>query len=301
MTGVASLMPHLLDRKRLRIIWEEALKEDGAHNDLTSMVAISATQAAEALVVAREPGVFAGSAIFDVVKEAYPTELSVVARVEDGTELQPDTVIAEISGSARQLLAVERTLLNFLQRLCGIATATRAYVKAVEGTRARIYDTRKTIPGWRQLDKYAVRCGGGKNHRMGLDDAVLVKDNHLARIEPHRLRAAVVDMVKAANRLAPPPEFIEFEVDTLGQFDQIASVAGVDVILLDNFSLPDMRQAVARRDELGLLGKLQIEASGGVSLDEVAQIAATGVERISVGRLTHSVRALDIALDVETT
>ena len=300
MTGVACLMPHALDRKRLRVIWEEALAEDGANNDLTSLIAISPTQAAEAFVIAREPGVFAGNAIFDVVKEAYPSELAVAPRVEDGSDLQPGTIIAEVSGSARQLLAIERTLLNFLQRLCGIATTTRAYVRAAEGTRARIYDTRKTVPGWRQLDKYAVRCGGGKNHRMGLSDAVLVKDNHLARIEPHRLSAVVLDMVQAATRLSPPPAFVEFEVDTLAQFDQIVSVPGVDVILLDNFSLTDMRQAVARRDELGLLGKLQIEASGGVGIDEVADIAATGVERISVGRLTHSVRALDIALDIET-
>lgn len=299
MNGVDALMPHLLDRTRLRTLWEDALEEDGAGNDVTSMVAVSAAQAAEALVVARESGVFAGAAIFDVIREAYPTELAVVPQIEDGADLQAGTVIANVAGSARQLLAIERTLLNFLQRLCGVATLTRAYVNAVAGTRARIYDTRKTIPGWRQLDKYAIRCGGGKNHRMGLHDAVLVKDNHLARIEPQRLRGAVIDMVKAASRLAPPPRFVEFEVDTLEQFHQIASITGIDVILLDNFGLPDMRKAVVHRDELGLLGKLQLEASGGVDLDEVAAIAGTGVERIAVGRLTHSVRALDIGLDME--
>jgi len=296
----AVYMPQLLDRKRLRRLWENALEEDGADNDLTSMVAVSATQAAEGVVVAREPGVFAGAAVFDVLKEAYPTELATVPRVEDGSELQPGTVIADIAGSARQLLAIERTLLNFLQRLCGVATTTRAYMNAVVGTRARICDTRKTIPGWRQLDKYAVRCAGGKNHRVGLHDAVLVKDNHLVRIEPHRLRTAVADMVKAAARLAPPPTFIEFEVDTLDQFEQIAPISGIDIILLDNFSLADMRAAVERRDELGLLGKLQLEASGGVHLESVTAIAETGVDRIAVGALTHSVRALDIALDLET-
>ena len=297
---MATLMPHLLDRKRLRDLWEIALAEDGADNDLSSQVAVSAAQAAEAVVVAREPGVFAGTAIFDVVREAYPTELAVVVRVEDGAKLTPGTVIADISGSARQLLAIERTLLDFLQRLCGIATITRAYVDAVAGTRARICDTRKTIPGWRQLDKYAVRCGGGKNHREGLHDAVLIKDNHLVRIEPQRLRSAVLDMVHAATRLSPPPKFVQFEVDTLEQFNQLVTVPGIDIILLDNFSLADMRKAVARRDELGLLGKLQLEASGGVHLDRVAEIAATGVDRISVGALTHSVRALDIALDFES-
>lgn len=297
---VTSFMPQLLDRKRLRQLWQDALAEDGADSDLTSLVAVSATQAAEGVVASREKGVFAGSAIFDVLKEAYPSDLAVVPAMADGELLSPGTIIARISGSARQLLAVERTLLNFLQRLCGVATATRAYVDAVAGTRARIYDTRKTIPGWRQLDKYAVRCGGGKNHRAGLHDAVLVKDNHLARIEPQRLRAAVIDMVRAAAQLNPPPKFVEFEVDTLEQFHQVAGISGIDVILLDNFALADMKKAVAYRDELGLRGKLQLEASGGVQLERVAEIAATGVERIAVGALTHSVRALDIGLDIET-
>lgn len=297
---VITLMPQLLDRKRLRQLWQDALAEDGAESDITSLVAVSATQAAEGVLVSREAGVFAGSAIFDVIKEAYPSDLVVVSEVEDGATLSPGTVIARVSGSARRALSIERTLLNFLQRLCGIATTTRAYVNAVAGTRARIYDTRKTIPGWRQLDKYAVRCGGGKNHRMGLHDAILVKDNHLARIEPQRLRTAVMDMVRAATELTPPPKFVEFEVDTLEQFNQIAAISGIDVILLDNFTIADMLKAVAHRDELGLRGKLQLEASGGVHLDRVAEIAATGVERIAVGSLTHSVRALDIGLDIET-
>lgn len=295
-----STMAHALDRNRLRDLWEDALAEDGAENDVSSLVAVSATQAAEAVVTAREPGVFAGTAIFDVIREAYPTDLTAVVNVEDGAKLETATVIAHISGSARQLLAIERALLNFLQRLCGVATMTRAYVDAVRGTRARICDTRKTIPGWRQLDKYAVRCGGGKNHRMGLHDAVLIKDNHLARIEPHRLRLAVMDMVSATTRLSPPPIFVEFEVDTLEQFEKIVDIPEIDIILLDNFSLADMRRAVSLRNELGLLGRLQLEASGGVHLDSVAAIAATGVDRIAVGALTHSVRALDIALDVET-
>lgn len=294
-------MPQLLDRKALRKLWEQALEEDGAFNDVTSLVAAPAKLATSAGVVAREPGVFAGAAIFEVLKEACPSDLTVSLEVADGDALGAGTPIASLEGSSSQLLSIERTLLNFLQRLCGVATATRAYVDAVAGTRARIYDTRKTIPGWRQLDKYAVRCGGGKNHRMGLHDAILVKDNHFAGVGVHQLKSAVMDIVKAARTLAPPPDFVEIEVDTLDQFNQVVTVAGVDVILLDNFSLADMRQAVVRRDELGLLGKLQLEASGGVHLESVARIAATGVERIAVGAITHSVRALDIALDFRTT
>lgn len=294
-------MPQQIDRKRLRKQWEDALDEDGAANDVTSLVAASPTLAAKAAVVSREKGVFAGAAIFEVLKEACPTDLTVALKVADGDALQPGTKIARLEGSRSHLLAIERTLLNFLQRLCGIATTTRAYVDAVAGTRAKIYDTRKTIPGWRQLDKYAVRCGGGKNHRMGLHDAVLVKDNHFAGVGLNQIKTAAVDIVKAAGRLSPPPRFVELEVDTLDQFNQIATVAGIDVILLDNFSLADMRKAVVHRDELGLLGKLQLEASGGVHLERVAEIAATGVERIAIGALTHSVRALDIGLDFQTT
>lgn len=292
-------MPEIVERRRLRKMWEDAIEEDGAENDVTSLVAMSPQQAICAHLVAREAGIFAGIAIFDVIKEAYPAELSIDSRVDDGAKLEPGCVIAVITGSARRILAIERTLLNFLQRLCGIATATRAYVDAVAGTQAKIYDTRKTMPGWRQLDKYAVRCGQGKNHRMGLHDAVLVKDNHLAGFEPSRLHAAVLDMLKTAATLSPQPAFIEFEVDTLDQFNQIVSVPGIDVILLDNFSLIDMRKAVVRRNELGLLGKLQLEASGGVTLAQSGEIAATGVERISIGSITHSVRAMDLALDIQ--
>lgn len=290
-------MARLLDRQDLRKLWEDALREDGADNDITSLIATPAKQVAKTRVVAREKGRFAGEAVFEVLREANPAQLTVELHVADGDELNPGTVIASLGGSGRLLLGIERTLLNFLQRLCGIATATRAYVDAVADTNAKICDTRKTIPGWRELDKYAVRCGGGKNHRMGLNDAVLVKDNHLAGLDAQRLRARVADMVQAATDLTPPPAFVEFEVDDLEQLEQLLTVRGIDIILLDNFSLSEMRRAVARRNELGLAGKLQLEASGGVNLESVAAIAATGVERIAIGAITHSVRALDIAMD----
>jgi nicotinate-nucleotide pyrophosphorylase (carboxylating) len=287
-----------LDRHDLRNLWERALQEDGADNDITSLVATSDRQIVSASVVAREAGTFAGQAVFDVIQEAYPGQLTVSLSVCDGEAFKPDTELALLSGPFRTLLGTERTLLNFLQRLCGVATVTRRYVDAVADTGAKIVDTRKTIPGWRNLDKYAVRCGGGKNHRMGVHDAVLVKDNHLAGVEPDRLAGAAATIISDLSGTTPPPKFIEFEVDDLAQLEQLIKVVGIDIILLDNFSLKDMRTAVRMRDEAGLGGRLQLEASGGVDLESVRAIAETGVERIAIGALTHSARALDIALDV---
>lgn len=293
-------MAQSLDRQRLRRLWEDALIEDGAESDITSLIAAPEKQIARSRIVARAAGVFAGAAVLNVLREAYPTQLTLEVHVVDGAALQPGTVIASLTGPLRLLLGIERTLLNFLQRLCGVATMTRHYVDAVAGTRARIYDTRKTLPGWRELDKYAVRCGGGRNHRMGLHDAILVKDNHLARIEPARLRDAAKDMIDAAMALVPPPRFVEFEVDTLAQLEEVLAVPGVDIVLLDNFTPEQMRAAVARRDALGLLGKVELEASGGVTLGSTRQLADAGVERIAVGAITHSAAAVDIAMDVES-
>ncbi len=294
-------MAQKLDRVRLRKLWERALAEDGAEQDITSQCAIEEDAPGTATIVARKPGVFAGRAIFDLLKEAYATKLTVLTQREDGAGLKTGTVIATLAGPLRKLLSIERTLLNFLQRLCGVATLTRTYVDAVAGTQAKILDTRKTIPGWRQLDKYAVRCGGGQNHRTGLHDAILVKDNHLAGVDTDRLASQASQLISLAGTLNPPPLFVEFEVDTLDQLEQLLKVVGIDVILLDNFTPAQMRQAVARRDALGLKGKVQLEASGGVSLDTLRAIAETGVDRISVGALTHSAPALDIAMDVEPT
>ena len=172
------------------------------------------------------------------------------------------------------------------------------FVKAVAGTDAGIYDTRKTLPGFRELDKYAVRCGGGHNHRAGLYDAVLIKDNHLAGIPSSRLAHAVMMMLSGVSRLPATPAFIEVECDNLEQFAELLKVVGIDGILLDNFSPADMRTAVEMRDRAGLRGKVQLEASGGVSLATVTDIARTGVERIAVGAITHSAPALDLGLDV---
>lgn len=290
-------MAQYLDRVQLRKQWQEALAEDGAENDVTSQLAIEEGAEGKAELVAKAYGVFAGRAILDLLTEAYPT-LTVTSKLVDGDRLSPGNVIATLSGPLRLLLSIERTLLNFLQRLSGVASLTRQYVEAVAGTAARVYDTRKTIPGWRQLDKYAVRCGGGCNHRMGLNDAVLVKDNHLTGVPTERLAAAAVDILNRAALLRPPPVFIEFEVDTLDQFAALLGVVGIDVLLLDNFSPAQMREAVADRDALGLAGKVHLEASGGITLNDVKEIAATGVDRISVGALTHSAAALDITMQI---
>jgi nicotinate-nucleotide pyrophosphorylase (carboxylating) len=294
-------MAQLINRGKLRRQWEEALAEDGFDHDITSLTTVGMSATGIGRVVARQRGIFAGSAIFDLLREAYSNKLTVTLNVHDGEAIKPRAEIASLAGPMQLILGIERPLLNFLQRLCGVATLTRQYVDAVADTQAKIYDTRKTIPGWRQLDKYAVRCGGGRNHRMGLHDAILVKDNHLAGVEPGYLGLAVADMVREAAALNPPPDFIEIEVDDLDQLEQIVKVSGVDVVLLDNFNVAQMRQAVARRDQLGLAGRVKLEASGGVDLDSVRQIAQTGVERIAVGAITHSAPALDIAMDLEST
>jgi nicotinate-nucleotide pyrophosphorylase (carboxylating) len=283
----------------LQHLWHRALAEDGADRDITSLVSIPEQTRSVGRLIAKTDGVFAGENLFAFLKRVYSRELALTVHVQDGDRMPRGTVIANIEGPLRLLLGIERTLLNFLQRLCGVATLTLKYVDAVAGTPAKIYDTRKTIPGWRELDKYAVRCGGGVNHRTGLHDAILVKDNHLAGIPIQRLAQHVFEMLNQAVELKPAPAFFEVEVDTLDQFDELLKVVGIDVILLDNFTLDQMREAVRRRQAAGLAGKLALEASGGVDLSTVADIARTGVDRISVGALTHSARALDISLDIQ--
>jgi nicotinate-nucleotide pyrophosphorylase (carboxylating) len=222
----------------------------------------------------------------------------------DGDGVQARTPIAEIAGSARDMLTCERSMLNLVGRLSGIATLTREYIRRVEGTGARIYDTRKTTPAWRRLEKYAVRCGGGRNHRTGLFDAILIKDNHLALAADANLTPA--DAVRRARefvRQMTPQSFpglgaenviIEIEVDRLEQLDDVLA-AGPDIVLLDNMSADELRAAVLRRDAAA--PHIELEASGGVTLETVQKIAAAGVDRISVGGLTHAARSLDVALD----
>lgn len=275
-----------------------ALAEDGYPDDLTSRVAIPETARGCADIIAREAGIFAGEILFEALAHVADLEIQLEPRVADGDRLSAGTVIAQARGATRSLLGIERTLLNFLQRLCGVATLTGRFVEAVSGTGAEIFDTRKTIPGWRLLDKYAVRCGGGKNHRQGLHDAVLVKDNHLSPFSVPGLAEGAFEILNRLSEERARPEFVEFEVDTMEQLEALFKVVGIDVILLDNFTLDEMREAVKRRDALGLKGKVALEASGNVRLENVGQVAETGVERIAIGALTHSASALDIGMDL---
>ena len=267
-----------------------ALAEDlGDAGDVTSLATIPSDAAGRAAFVARRPGVVAGLHLLPLVADAVDPTLAVELLAADGAAVVPGDRLATISGPLRGLLAAERTALNFLQRLSGVATLTRRYVEAVAGTRAVVLDTRKTTPGWRLLEKYAVRCGGGTNHRVGLFDAVLIKDNHLAGLGADAVRRAV-----AAARAYAPGLPVEVEVDTLQQLDDALAVRA-DIVLLDNLPADALREAVRRRDAVA--PGTRLEASGGVTLDTVRGMAEAGVDRISVGALTHSAPALDIGLD----
>jgi len=286
-------------QERSRVLAELAYAEDVGRGDITAGL-VPGHETGTFAVVARHDGVFSGCEILPVVLEAFGGGIDVAWSPEgrDGAVLTGAPVpVATLRGPAQRVLTVERTLLNFLQRLCGVATRTRAFVDLVAGTSAEILDTRKTTPGWRVLEKYAVRCGGGRNHRMGLHDAILIKDNHLAGYPPERTAAAVHELLNRAADLDPPPRFVEVEADTFAQVEQLFDVIGVDIVLCDNFSLEDLRRAVALRDARNLHGKVRLEASGGIDLTTVRAVAETGVDCISVGGLTHSAVALDLALD----
>jgi len=274
--------------------------EDLGAGDLTAGLLPDANERASFDLLAKCHGVFAGAQIAKPVLAAYDEgiEIEWLHPAVDGMLLvDPPTKLARIKGPVGTVLAAERVLLNFLQRLSGVATLTRRFVDAVAGLGVDILDTRKTTPGWRQLEKYAVRCGGGVNHRFGLYDAVLIKDNHLVGVECDRLAATVFDFLNRLTEQGARPSFVEVEADTLQQVEQLFKVVGIDVILLDNFSLDDLRKAATLRDECGLRGKIALEASGGVSLESVRAIAETGVDRISAGAITHSATAVDIALE----
>jgi len=275
-----------------------ARHEDLGPGDLTGQL-VPADAVARYHLVGRQHGVLCGCPLVPTLLRAYDDRLIVEWSdgVDDGYRIeQPPETLAVIGGPLRSVLAVERPLLNFLQHLSGIASLTRRFVDAVEPTAARIYDTRKTIPGFRNLHKYAVRCGGAWNHRMGLFDAVLIKENHLIGVEPGHIAAAVFEMLNRLPEGDSAPRFVEVEAHSYDQFDALLSVVGIDVIMLDNFTLEDVERAVRRRDELGLRGKVELEVSGGVTLEHVRRLAETGVERIAVGALTHSAPALDLAL-----
>lgn len=265
-----------------------ALGEDRGPADITSLAAVPADARSLARIITRQPCVLAGLPVAEAVFLEEDGSLQLNARAHDGDQLAPNDVVLEISGSARSILTAERTALNFLQQLSAVATRTRQFVDAVADTKAKILDTRKTIPGLRALQKYAVLCGGGQNHRMGLYDQFLLKDNHLA------LMGAPGDWPRAiaAARALEPEAKVEVEADTLDQVRVIAAL-GVDIILLDNMTLDEMRTAV----EI-IAGRALSEASGNMSLDRVRAVAETGVDYISVGALTHTIQSIDLSLEV---
>ncbi|MBL4804325.1 MAG: carboxylating nicotinate-nucleotide diphosphorylase [Alphaproteobacteria bacterium] len=267
-----------------------ALKEDLGHGfDITSNLLIPAGAGAKGVLKAREDGVLAGLIIALSTFSLTDIEFDMTVMSEDGAEIKKGDVIAEIIGPARSLLTVERVALNFLSHMSGIATLTAQYVEQVKDTGAEICDTRKTLPGLRLFQKYAVETGGGANHRFGLDDAVLIKDNHIA------VAGGISEALDQVHLLAGHTKKIEIEVDTLEQLDEVLDNGKADIVMLDNFSLEDLKTGVDKAK-----GQITTEASGGVSLETVREIAETGVDYISVGALTHSVKALDIALDIET-
>jgi len=268
--------------------------------DLTSRCCIEPGHLAQAVVAARTAGVLAGASMLPLIAAVYSERLVVTDLLEDGTGLDPDDdhlrVIARIQGPLADLLAMERVALNLIGQLSGVASMTADLARRIAHTRARICDTRKTLVGLRSLQKYAVACGGGVNHRMGLYDAVLIKDNHIAHLPGESLGEKIEGFVDQARAMHPAPQFIEVEVDRLDQLRQVLACR-VDMVLLDNMDPPLLRQAVALRDQMA--PDILLEASGGIGPDTVVAVAETGVDRISVGALTHSAPCLDVGLDVE--
>jgi nicotinate-nucleotide pyrophosphorylase (carboxylating) len=269
----------------------QAIAEDRSRQDVTTKALIPGTQMGKALIMAKGRGIIAGTEIAKQVFLKVDPKLEADILIKDGTEVKPGDVIARIEGKTSSILKAERVALNFLQRLSGIASETARYVQAVKGLPVYITDTRKTTPGLRTLEKYAVRIGGGKNHRMHLADGILIKDNHIAALRRQGL--SIKEIVANARQKAPPELKIEVEVKTPEEAVQAAE-AGADIIMLDNMNLEDMRQAVRL-----VKGHALIEASGGITLENVRAVAKTGVDRISIGALTHSPKALDISLELD--
>lgn len=278
-----------LTSDEVRELVRMALAEDGASNDLTTIATVRSDRHARGRLVARQRGVIAGVPLAVEAFRQLDPKVCIRVDVEDGTVVEPGTTVLFLTGHARGLLSAERVALNFMQRLSGIATLTHQYAEAVAGTSARIYDTRKTTPGWRRLERYAVRAGGGVNHRFDLASAVLIKDNHLSAVD-----GDVALAVRRARELAPVGTVVQVECDSSAQMEA-ALAAGADMVLLDNMPPALLAECVAVAREHGV----PTEASGGVDLYTVGAIARTGVDRISVGALTHSPPALDVALDFD--
>ena len=309
--------PAHVNKEFAQIDWDEAVEEDcrqivqlAVREDLdrlfdwTTLALVPSGTTAQAAIVAREPGVVCGLRAAALAASEMDVAMTLSPSRQDGDAMAAGETLATLAGPARSLLSAERILLNLIGRLSGIATLTRTYVNAISGTKARVYDTRKTTPGWRRLEKYAVHSGGGRNHRTGLFDAILIKDNHLALAaraegtahltpaEAVRRARSFVDSMAAGGRATPL--IVEVEVDTFEQFAEVLPEQP-DLVLLDNMAPAAMRKAAELRDSVA--PQVELEASGGVNLETIRAIAASGVERISVGRLTHGAVSLDVGLD----
>jgi len=285
----------MLSRAHIEATVDAALAEDAPQGDVTSTAFVPASAIATADLVAREPGVFAGADVFTAAMTRLDDRVKVTNAADDASRFMAGDVLATVEGPARAVLQAERVGLNFVQRMCGIATATARYVAAVEGTGVKVLDTRKTTPLLRAFEKYAVTCGGGTNHRFSLSDAAMAKDNHLAVL----LEEFGGDLTKAitdgASRL-PEGISLEVEVDRLDLIEPVLAAGVVSTIMLDNFTLDELRQGVAL-----VGGRAVVEASGGITLDTIRAVAETGVDVISVGALTHHIDSLDLGLDVRVT
>ncbi|MHC5164973.1 MAG: carboxylating nicotinate-nucleotide diphosphorylase [Planctomycetota bacterium] len=283
-----------LDLKKVEPLIDIAVYEDFGKGDPTSEITVGSDEMARGFLISREEIVVSGMEMVPVILKKYDSRLSFKPLVPDGHRASVADRLGVIKGPLRSMLSAERVVLNFLQRLCGISTMTWKFVSATRGTKAKIYDTRKTIPGWRELEKYAVRCGGGYNHRMSLGDAVMFKDNHIAELGKN-FEPKLKKMVEQA-RANKNVKFVVVEVDHVDdQLDRVLTIPGVDIILLDNMGQWQLKHAKELRDKIGR--KPLLEASGGITLNNVLAIASCGVDRISVGAITHSAIAVDIGLD----
>jgi nicotinate-nucleotide pyrophosphorylase (carboxylating) len=286
-----------LNIAQVRPLIQMAIDEDLGRGDMTTNLLFQDSETAKATIVSREEIVVCGMPVVKEILRLYDKRLQMTTHARDGQSAHVGNKLATIEGPLRSMLSAERVMLNFLQRLSGIATTTAKYVRAIRGTKAKIYDTRKTLPGWRILEKYAVRCGGGYNHRIGLYDGILVKDNHLAELGksfPGRLRRIAEEARKIKGL-----QFFAVEVDHVDhQLNRVLKIPGIDIVLLDNMGQWQLKHAVKMRDEMcGKNRKPLLEASGNITLDNVSAIAQCGVDRIAIGAITHSATAVDIGLD----
>ncbi|MFC1792310.1 carboxylating nicotinate-nucleotide diphosphorylase [Planctomycetota bacterium] len=286
-----------LNLAKVRPLIQMAIEEDIGRGDVTSELLFREDTTAKATIISREEIVVCGMDIAREILKCYDERLKLNVRIGDGESAHVGNKLGTIEGPLRAMLSAERVMLNFLQRLSGIATTTRKYVRAIVGTKARIYDTRKTMPGWRLLEKYAVRCGGGYNHRLGLYDGILIKDNHLAQLGrdfQQKLRKIVSEATKVKGI-----KFIAVEVDHVDhQLNYVLKIPGIDIVLLDNMGQWQLKHAVEMRDQMcGKNKKPLLEASGNITLSNVSAIAQCGIDRIAIGAITHSAKAVDIGLD----